>query len=151
MVKREQSQRNLLRIFAQPCSGKLHRIEGKIWKCLMLTTIWRYKIHSEPISAHNVTKQDIMIVWYCVIISPPKAWVSIACLDRYSLMLVLQLQDNLTLGQQDVQGDAQVDIRVNFQGKCGYVDDICHYQFLPLSQLQEVVFHIVIYVWWVMS
>ena len=86
----------------------------------------------------------IMIVWYCVIISPPKALVSIACLDGYSLMLVLQLQDNLTLGQQDVQGDAQVDIRVNFQGKCGYVDDICHYQFLPLSQLQEVIFHIVI-------
>lgn len=27
------------------------------------------------------------------------------------------LQDNLTLGQQDVQQDAQVDIRVNFQGK----------------------------------
>ena len=29
-----------------------------------------------------------------------------------------QLQDNLTLGQQEVQDNAQVDIRVNFQGKC---------------------------------
>lgn len=36
-------------------------------------------------------------------------------------MFYHQLQDNLTLGQQNVQEDAQVDIRVNFQGKCIFV------------------------------
>ena len=44
--------------------------------------------------------------------------------DQYSAVFYLQLQDNLTLGQQDVQEDAQVDIRVNFQGNCIDLNDI---------------------------
>lgn len=37
--------------------------------------------------------------------------------DQYSPFFSPQLQDNLTLGQQGVLEDAQVDIRVNFQGR----------------------------------
>ena len=36
--------------------------------------------------------------------------------DQYCCVFLPQLQDNLTLGQQDVINDAQVVIRVNFQG-----------------------------------
>lgn len=57
---------------------------------------------------------------YCVMFdrSPPRAghWLFCSFDGQYPPILFPQLQDNLTLGQQGVLEDVQVDIRVNFQG-----------------------------------
>jgi len=60
-------------------------------------------------------------------------------------MFYHQLQDNLTLGQQNVQEDAQVDIRVNFQGKCIFV---FIFNCAPPNG-QEVIFPNVIFMSWI--
>jgi hypothetical protein len=55
---------------------------------------------------------------YCVMFdrAPPRALTFWSFDGQYPPIFFPQLQDNLTLGQQGILEDAQVDIRVNFQG-----------------------------------